>query len=233
MKHDPSLFHPQPIKGFHSKNVFFIPVDSASGIIRKHLQSISLRHHTTPFGQLFHIPSGTVLYQCIGAPAAVLNLERLIASGAKDILLLGFCGALSSDANIGDCIVTTNAIADEGTSVHYLPDRDGFSPSSSLQQHTEAYLKSLRIQFRHGVVISTDAPFRETESWLDRSRHRGAGFVDMETSALFALAEFHGIRAAALLIVSDILSSGNHLLGFRSAKLSHQIKRCFLPHLTP
>lgn len=231
MKHDPPLFRPHPVRGIRSDKVFFIPVDSPSGIISKHLLSLRHQRKDTALGQWFRIPAGAVLFQCIGAPTAVLNLERLIASGARDILLLGFCGALSRKSKIGDCIVATKAFSEEGTSAHYLPNRDAFTPSSSLQQDTETRLGACRITFQSGTLVSTDAPFRETESWLDFNRRRGAEFVDMEASAVFALAEFYGIRAAAVMIVSDVLTSRNHVTGFRSPQLSRQIKRCFLPFL--
>lgn len=233
MKRDQSLFRPRPVRGFHSEKAIFIPVDSPSGFIGKHLHSFAVRHKSTPFGHLFHIPNANVLYQCVGAPSAVLNLERLIASGAKDILMLGFCGALSSEPGIGDCIIAANTISDEGTSSHYLPGRTEFSPSPGLQHHMESILNSRRIKFHHGTIVSTDAPFRETPAWKEKNRRRGADFVDMEASAVFALAEFHGIHAAALLLVSDKLTGQKHLHGFGSSILSHRIKRCFLPFLTP
>ncbi len=231
MKRDRSLFRPYPIKGFHSEKAVFIPVDSPSGFIGKHLHSIAVRHKSTPFGHLFHIPNASVLYQCMGAPSAVLNLERLIASGAKDILMLGFCGAFSPEPCIGDCIIAANAVSDEGTSPHYLPGRSAFSPSPKLQRHMESILNSRQIKFHRGSIVSTDAPFRETPAWMEDSRRRGADFVDMEASAVYALAEFHGIHAAALLLVSDRLTDREHFHGFGSLRLSRRIKQCFLPFL--
>jgi nucleoside phosphorylase len=55
----------------------------------------------------------------IGAPYAVMILETLIARGARKILFFGWCGAISPDVRIGDIIIPTGAIIDEGTSRHW------------------------------------------------------------------------------------------------------------------
>ena len=55
----------------------------------------------------------------VGAPYAVMVLETLIAWGARKIIFLGWCGSISEKVKIGDLIVATSAIIDEGTSGHY------------------------------------------------------------------------------------------------------------------
>jgi purine-nucleoside phosphorylase len=53
----------------------------------------------------------------------------------------------------------------------------------------------------------------------------------METSAVFALAEFHRREAASLMIVSDELSSGSWRHGFFETGLEESVRRHFLPFL--
>ena len=57
----------------------------------------------------------------IGAPAACVVLEGLIAFGVKRFVSVGFAGSLQPDLRIGDIVVCDKAIRDEGTSYHYLP----------------------------------------------------------------------------------------------------------------
>jgi len=57
--------------------------------------------------------------------------------------------------------------------------------------------------------------------------------VDMETSAVFALAEFHAIRAVSLQVVSDELSGGKWKPGYASTQLEDRVKNYFLPILLP
>jgi purine-nucleoside phosphorylase len=58
-----------------------------------------------------------------------------------------------------------------------------------------------------GGVWTTDAAFRESPEKVERFRGLGAAAVDMEASAVFTVAAFLGIEAAALLLVSDELST--------------------------
>jgi purine-nucleoside phosphorylase len=55
----------------------------------------------------------------------------------------------------------------------------------------------------------------------------------MATSAVFALADFYGIQAAALHLVSDQLTSYTHRIGFHSQKLAQNIQKYFLPFIDP
>ena len=45
----------------------------------------------------------------IGAPMAVLTLEKLIALGAKRVILFGWCGAISPTLKVGDILVPGEA----------------------------------------------------------------------------------------------------------------------------
>jgi uridine phosphorylase len=69
-----------------------------------------------------------------------------------------------------------------------------------------------------GTVWSTDAPFRETVGKVGAYQAAGVLAVDMETSALFAVARFRGIRLASLLVVSDELSSLSWRPGFKDPR---------------
>ncbi len=230
-KKDASIIKPQPIKGIRGRRVVYIPVDSPTLTVQKALKKRSKKQKITPFGHLFFLKNITVLHQCVGAPLAVLSLERLIASGIQEILILGFCGALDENVDIGEAVSIDDATSDEGTSTHYCPQKKNFRASSHFQRNVESVLIERKLPFIHGAVVSTDAPFRETHLWLKRHRAKGVGFVDMETSAVFALADFYGIQAAALHLVSDRLTSSTHQMGFHSIRILANIRKYFLPFL--
>jgi purine-nucleoside phosphorylase len=160
-----------------------------------------------------------------------MMMERLIASGAQEIIVLGFCGALDESTGIGEAVSVVEASSEEGTSTHYYAGEKLFLPSSDLKARIENFLSEQGLPFLTGSIASTDAPFRETRSWLDRNRAKGIGFVDMETSAIFALAEYYGIRAAALHLVSDQLTSSSHRVGFHKVKLVSKVQKYFLPFI--
>jgi uridine phosphorylase len=230
-KKDEGIIKPQPIRGFGQKTVLYIPVDLPSSKIKKRLKKRAVKTKNTPLGQLYGFENKVILSQCVGAPLAVLTLERLIRSGTQEIIILGFCGALDEDFEIGEAVSVTEAVSEEGTSRHYFAQKKLFRASSRLKARVERALAEQGLSFVNGSVVSTDAPYRETQSWLDRNRARGIGFVDMETSAVFALADFYGIQAAALHLVSDKLTSSSHQMGFFSLKLSRNIQKYFFPFI--
>ena len=57
----------------------------------------------------------------IGAAAAVMTLEELIACGVKRVFEVGLAGGLQTFLQHGNVIVVTEAIRDEGASSHYFP----------------------------------------------------------------------------------------------------------------
>jgi uridine phosphorylase len=225
------IVEPKPIRGFSKKTVLYIPVDLPFFKIKKILKQRAKKTKETTFGELYGFEDKVVLSRCVGAPLAVLTLERLIISGAQEIVILGFCGALDGNINIGEAVSVIEAASEEGTSRHYSPQKRLFEASSVLKARVEGTLEKHGLPFVNGSVVSTDAPYRETPSWLERNRAKGIGFVDMETSAVFALADFYGIQAAALHLVSDKLTSSSHHVGFNSLRLGKNIKRYFFPFI--
>ncbi|TLZ96614.1 MAG: hypothetical protein E6J96_08085 [Methanobacteriota archaeon] len=55
----------------------------------------------------------------IGAPAAIVTMEEMAALGCRTFLTFGACGSLVPDLVIGDLVLPTFAISDEGTSGLY------------------------------------------------------------------------------------------------------------------
>ena len=55
----------------------------------------------------------------VGAPMAVLTLEKLIALGAERIIVYGWCGSINKKLANGDILLPTWTVSDEGTSDHY------------------------------------------------------------------------------------------------------------------
>lgn len=53
-------------------------------------------------------------------------------------------------------------------------------------------------------VVSSDAVYRQTFYKERLWRERGAACVEMETSAVFSVSAYLGIKAAAALVVSDV-----------------------------
>jgi len=141
----------------------------------------------------------------VGAPMAALSLEKLIACGARNIILMGWCGGLQGELKIGDIVLPTGAVSEEGTSGHY-PCRQPLAPSSTLTARLHRFLLQKDQAVHDGSIWSTDAPYRETNAKVTRYGEAGVLGVDMEFAALCAVAAFRGVSLAAALLVSDLLS---------------------------
>lgn len=225
------IVKPIALKGIKRKKVLYIPFDSTDKVILNSFKKRVLREQNLGYGHIFLLEDRIILYQSIGAPAAVLALESLIASGTKEIIILGICGSLNSQWHICDAAIINKAFSEEGTSRHYFPRRKIFWPSPALKEILKEKLRKKNLPFDTGALVSTDAPFRETKPWLARMQERGMDFVDMETSAVFALAEYRQIEASALMIISDELYHKKWKPGFFYSRLKKRLKDYFLPFI--
>ncbi|MGA2403937.1 MAG: nucleoside phosphorylase [Syntrophobacteraceae bacterium] len=159
----------------------------------------------------------------LGAPQTVLVLEKMIALGARQFIAAGWCGSLRKDVRIGDIVLPTGAISEEGTSGHY-PGVE-CTPSSVLSESLRSALASTGPAIHEGTVWTTDAPFRETHAKLKTFQSQGVLSVDMETSALFSVSRFRGVDLAVVLVVSDDLSGLKWVHGFRDPTFHESRKR--------
>jgi uridine phosphorylase len=157
----------------------------------------------------------------VGAPYAAMVAETLIAWGARTILFIGWCGAVSPLLGIGDLVVPTAAVIDEGTSPHYTVGATAACPSEPLMRQVAEACAAAGVAPRAGTVWTTDAVFRETRDEVARHQQDGVLAVEMECSALFTVGCFRGIEVAALLVVSDDLSSLTWRPGFKDPAFIH------------
>jgi len=150
----------------------------------------------------------------IGAPAAAFTLEEAIACEAKTIFEVGVSGALQTFLQPGDIVVVTEAIRDEGTSHHYLPPEVKVESSARLRDKLIMYLNKKKIKHFVGPVWSTDGVYRETCGKFRKFKNTGVLAVDMETSAIFAVAKYRNVEAASAQVISDVLTENGWLQAF-------------------
>ena len=142
----------------------------------------------------------------VGAPAAAVMLEELIAFGSRRFISVGTAGSLHVDLPPGSLVLCDSAMRDEGTSYHYLPGGGLVYPSESLTAFLRGALDAVGLPYRKGPSWTTDAIYRETPDEVLMHSARGALVVEMEASALFAVARFRSCLIAACFSVSDTLA---------------------------
>lgn len=126
----------------------------------------------------------------VGAAGCIAILEDLFAMGIEKIVLFGTCGVL--DAGIKDCsiIIPNAAVRDEGTSFHYAPPSDEIKVNIKYQDEFIEILNSHKCTYTVGKVWTTDGCYRETREKVNKRKETGCICVDMECSAVAALADF-------------------------------------------
>jgi len=185
--------------------LFVNPGDSAR--IIKAARELNGKKHFLFHSNLFEIPGQRPIFwagPALGAPAAVIALEKLIALGCKDVIVHGWCGSLVAGLQAGAVFLPTWALSEEGTSAHY-PLASPPAPHGDLSRQLAKFLRQCGYAVQEGPIWTTDAPYRETRKKVQDYGRRGIMAVDMEFSALSTVAAYRGVNLTAAMLVSDEL----------------------------
>lgn len=134
-----------------------------------------------------------------GAPQAADTVETLAVLGVKNIIAVGMCGAFVENVCVGEIIAPGKAFVEEGTSFHYYESIEASYPNADLLNKATS-----EFSVSSYPIVTTDAVYRQTFRKEQLWRGKGAVGVDMETSAVFSVARYLGLKAVAFLMVSDI-----------------------------
>jgi purine-nucleoside phosphorylase len=130
-----------------------------------------------PNTHLYWLKGDVLFFQGLpGAAFTGIFIEELIALGVTEIIFLGLAGGIQS-AIIGDKFIVTEALRYEKENM----------------------------QCKKGKICSTDAPFRETFELVSELKQKQVVGIEMEISAVYAIAQFRKIQAVALVVISDEL----------------------------
>ncbi len=158
----------------------------------------------------------------VGAPLTIGKMEMLIGLGAERFVFVGYCGALQADLNVGDFVIPTSAIREEGTSYHYAPSSLEPVPTERIVDLLTQTAKQRGVSVRRETVWSTDAVFRELKSKVRKFQSNGVLAVDMEASAIFTVGMYYGVDVALLLTVSDTLANERHNFFFGTTEFEEK-----------
>jgi len=141
----------------------------------------------------------------IGSPSAALIIECLSTIEPQAVLFLGMCGGLHRSLKVGDFILPTAAIRDEGVSHHFIPSQVPSLPTFKIQKFVSQVIVERGLDYRTGVVHTTDYRFWEfDEKFKQQLYEERAIAIDMECSALFSVGFVSKVAIGALLLVSDL-----------------------------
>lgn len=197
-----ALFSPEDALRAHGDGVPDVPAATVVGF-RPGLADLaaSRADDAEPLGRdaVYRLPSGVgYAGSSVGAPVAAGTVENLIAGGAEVVCVLGAAASLSADIAPEDAMLPTRAIRDEGASYHYLPAGAPAEPSPDLVDALDAGLGNAGVETHRGPTWTTSAFYRETVPEVRRYAAEGVLACEMETAAVFAVADYRGAEAAAV-----------------------------------
>ena len=149
----------------------------------------------------------------IGCPSAAIAIEELANIGAKTMVRLGTAGAMQEYTRVGDSVIATGAVRQEGTSPQYMPMEFPAVSSHDMTSALEKAVKASEGKYHLGVVQSKDSFYGQhspdkmpvshelNEKW-DAWVRGGVLCSEMEAATLFVVGSYRKLRTGALLIIA-------------------------------
>jgi uridine phosphorylase len=165
---------------------------------------------------------GTPVSTCssgIGGPSVAIAVEELADLGVHTFLRVGTCGGLQPGVGLGDLIVATGAVRNEGTPDAYVPkDYPAIASHEVVSACVEA-ARAAGVRHHVGVVRSVDALYPELapgrmpqatalREELEVWKRAGVVASDMETATLTIVAGLRRLRAGTILLCVDEVEAG-------------------------
>lgn len=170
------------------------------------LQKYKHKSYAGCFKNVFFLddfPSLAIAYLETGAPAAVHQMESLIAWGVTRFVCLGTAGTIHNQLGIGDIVLFEKAIRDEGTSYHYIEASKYIHAPRRMTNLLADLLKQTKTSHHIGSTWTTDGFYRQTSLEIQHFQQEGVLAVEMQTAALFAIAHVHQIDLGSMVVIND------------------------------
>ncbi|NLW39881.1 MAG: nucleoside phosphorylase [Tissierellia bacterium] len=136
----------------------------------------------------------------IGAPSAAICMEELIACGGKYFIRIGSGGAVQPHIRLGDLVISTAAVREDGTSRMYVDENYPAVADLELTKVIIDTCKELGFPYHSGLTRSHDSFYIDDEEELmDYWNKKNILSSDMETGIIFTLAQLKGVKAASIL----------------------------------
>lgn len=146
----------------------------------------------------------------MGMPSISIYAHELFDYyGVKQIIRVGTCGGLLTDMQVGDLVLASAAGTDSAMNRQRFGGYD-YSASADFGLLSKVYEKAMQsgMKIKTGNVFSSDWFYHPDKSFIETMQKMGILALDMESAALYALAQQFGRRALTILSVSDVIPTG-------------------------
>ena len=150
----------------------------------------------------------------MGMPSASIYTHELINEyGARSLIRIGSCGALSQDLNLGDVIAAIGSATDSNMNRVRFDGLIDYAPVADFSLlRTAADVADRRgVALRVGPILAADAFYTDRPDLYDTLADYGVLAVEMESAAIYTIAARYGARALTILTVSDHIKRGEKM----------------------
>lgn len=153
----------------------------------------------------------SVMSSGMGNPSMGIYCQELFNNyDVENIIRVGSCGTLSKDINLGDIIVALNCFTQTNFSNMFERKINNIDGSKALAKKAAETAKTLNIPVIVGKIYNTDSFYNDLNQTENMLNNDCAG-VEMETAALYYIAQQFHKNALTICTVSDNLTTLKHL----------------------
>lgn len=136
----------------------------------------------------------------VGAAGATICFQELIDVGARAIIRVGTAGGLQDNSKIGDIVIASGTVRNEGVTPQMVPVAYPALPDLELTSSLVRTFSEMKAPHTVGVVLTSDLfyPALLDPTWELYQRARVVA-VEMECSALFITGQLRDVKTAAVL----------------------------------
>ncbi len=150
----------------------------------------------------------------MGMPSCSIYAHELINEyGARTLIRVGSCGALTESLKLRDLIAASGSATDSAMNrmrfdglIDYAPVADFFLLRAAVEAAEQR-----GIEMHVGPILAVDAFYTDRPDLFDALAEYGVLAVEMESAALYTIAARFKARALTLLTVSDIIKTGERM----------------------
>jgi purine-nucleoside phosphorylase len=147
----------------------------------------------------------------MGMPSASIYAHELINDyGAKTLIRVGSCGALTEDLQLRDVIAASGSATDSNMNRMRFDGLIDYAPVADFGLLRTAVEVAERrdIPMRVGPIFAADAFYTDRPDLYETLADYGVLAVEMESAALYTIAMRYRARALTVLTVSDNIKTG-------------------------
>ena len=147
----------------------------------------------------------------IGSPSAAIAVEELARVGVETFIRVGSTGALQPEMDVGDLVITSGAVRQEGTSDEYVREDYPAVADREVVSALVAAAERLDYDYHVGITMSADSFYAGqgrpgfdgfeaagSDELVAELQNANVKNIEMEASAILTLANIYGLRSGAI-----------------------------------